>query len=301
MKLAVNATPGDSTRQKDDTNMQAQPSQQTSTRSLLVFFILAFALSWWPWPLVLLNPDSVALLPWSPLVAALIMAAVVGGRQGLKDLLSRTVRWRVGLKWYTAAILLPAAITILAALLHVLLGADAPTAADFYDWYTFPLVFLVTFFVKGPLTEEVAWRGFALPRLLDRMSPFAASVLLGAIWALWHLPLLVSDPSAQRPPVQFIVGIVAMSVLFTWLYQRTSGSVLLPTLMHAMVNSMAAFAFPVFQGAGYGRLWWIYAGVLWASALTVMVVGKSLEPGRAARKRAPHTRRHAATGEIEPS
>ncbi len=98
MKLAVDATPGDSTRQKDDTNMHAQPSQQTSIRSLLVFFILAFALSWWPWPLVLLNPDSVALLPWSPLVAALIMAAVVGGRQGLKDLLSRTVRWRVGLK-----------------------------------------------------------------------------------------------------------------------------------------------------------------------------------------------------------
>ena len=181
MKLAVHATPGDSTQQKDDTNMQASPSQQTRTRSLLVFFILAFALSWWPWPLVVLNPDSVALLPWSPLVAALIMAAVVGGRQGLKDLLSRTVRWRVGLKWYTAAILLPAAITILAALLHVLLGADAPTAVDFYDWYTFPLVLLGTFFVKGPLTEEVAWRGCALPRLLDRMSPFAASMLLGAI------------------------------------------------------------------------------------------------------------------------
>ena len=146
-------------------------------RSLLAFFLLAFALSWWPWPLVLLNPNSLTLIPWSPLVAALIMAAVGAGRRGLKDLLSRTVRWRVGWRWYGVALLLPVAITVLAASLNVLLGPAAPTAADFSDWYTLPLVLLITFFVKGPLTEEVAWRGFALPRLLNRMSPIAASLL----------------------------------------------------------------------------------------------------------------------------
>jgi membrane protease YdiL (CAAX protease family) len=253
---------------------------RSSPRTLLMFFALAFALSWWPWPLLLLNPASVPLLPWGPLGAALIAAAVAGGRRGLRDLLRGAVRWRVGARWYAAALLLPAASTALAAALNVLLGADAPRAADFGDWYTFPLVLLVTLFLKGPLTEEVAWRGFALPRLLDRLPPAAASVLLGVVWASWHLPLLVSDPSAQRPPLQFAVSTVAMSVLFTWLYLRTRGSVLLAALMHAMFNSLAPFVFPLFRGADYGRLWWLYAGALWAAALAALLFGRGLQPHR---------------------
>jgi uncharacterized protein len=253
--------------------MEADHFRRTSNRALVAFFILAFALSWWPWPTVLLNPNSLPLIPWGPVFAALIMAAVVAGRRGLLDVLRRTVQWRVGLRWYAAAILVPTVITFLAAFLTVLLGATAPTAADFSDWYTFPFVLLVTFFLKGPLTEEVAWRGFALPRLLDRLSPVTASVLLGGIWALWHLPLLLSDPSAQRPPAPFAASVVAMSILFSWLYLRTEGSVLLATLMHAMLNSLAAFVFPTFAAEDVGRLWWIYAGVLWAAAVVVLLVG----------------------------
>jgi membrane protease YdiL (CAAX protease family) len=170
-------------------------------------------------------------------------------------------------------VLVPVVITVLAAILTVLFGADPPTAADFSDWYTFPFVLMVTFFLKGPLTEEVAWRGFALPRLMDRMSPIGASLLLGAIWALWHLPLLVSDPSAQRPPLQFAASVVAMSVLFSWLYLRTDESVLLATLMHAMLNSLAAFVFPTFAEDDYASLWWFYAATLWGAAVLVMLTG----------------------------
>lgn len=159
---------------------------------------------------------------------------------------------------------------------------------------------LVTVFLKGPLTEEVAWRGFALPRLLDRMSPLAASLLLGAIWALWHLPILVSDPSGQRPPVQFGLAVIAMSILHTWLYQRTNGSVLLVTLFHAMINALAAFVFPTFQGAGYGQLWWINAAVWWVSAVVVMVVGEGLEPDGRTRERLTPVLNRTATGKIEP-
>ncbi len=114
--------------------MQPHLSRRTSGRSLLVFFVLAFAFSWWPWPLVLFNPDSIALIPWGPLLAAFIMAAVVAGRRGLKDLLSSMVRWRVGWRWYTVAILLPVFLTMLTAYRDVLLGAKAPTAADVGDW-----------------------------------------------------------------------------------------------------------------------------------------------------------------------
>ena len=94
--------------------------------------------------------------------------------------------------------------------------------------------------------------------------------------------------------------VVALSVLHTWLYQHTRGSVLLPTLMHAMFNTMAAFVFPAFQGAGYGRLWWIYAGILWVSAFAVMVTANGLESGRATRARVSRTISHVATGKIEP-
>jgi membrane protease YdiL (CAAX protease family) len=253
--------------EKEGAHMQAEPLRGSSTHSLLTFFVLTFALSWWPWPLVLLNPDSLTLLPWSPLVAAFIMAVWVAGRRGVKDLLVSMVRWQVGLRWYAVAVLLPVATIILAASMNVLLGAEAPAASEFSDWYTFPLVLLVTFFLKGPFTEEVAWRGYALPRLLQRISPLAASLLLGAVWALWHLPLLVSDPTSQRPPAQFVAWVIAASILITWLYLRSDGSVLLATLMHAMFNSLASFVFPVFQGDGYGQLWWLYAGVLWAAAL----------------------------------
>ena len=75
-----------------------------------------------------------------------------------------------------------------------------------------------------------------------------------------------------------------MSILFTWVYARTRGSLLLATLLHAMVNTMAAFVFPAFQGDGYERLWWIYAGVLWATALAVLALGRDLRsrtPGAA--------------------
>lgn len=256
------------------------PMRKASPRALLVFFALAFAFSWWPWPLMLLNPASVPLLPWGPLVAAFIVAAVADRGRGPRDLLRRLGQWRVGGRWYAAAIILPAAVTILTAAINVLLGAERPQAAHFADWYTFPVVLLVTLFLKGPLTEEVAWRGFALPRLLDRLSPVVASLLLGGLWALWHLPLLVSDSTGQRPPVQFVVGLGAMSILFTWVYLRTRGSLLLATLMHAMINTMAAFVFPSFQGATYDRLWWIYAGVLWAVALAVLVLGRGLRAQR---------------------
>jgi membrane protease YdiL (CAAX protease family) len=219
-------------------------------------------------------------------VAAFVMAAVANGRRGPLDLLRRLVQWRVGGRWYAAATLLPLGVTALTAALNVLLGAERPQAADFADWYTFPVVLLITLFLKGPLTEEVAWRGFALPRLLDRAHPVVASLLLGGIWAFWHLPLLVSDSTGQRPALPFVVGLGAMSLLFTWIYRRTRGNLLLATLMHAMINTLAAFVFPLFQGATYERLWWIYAGVLWAAALAVLTLGRGLraQPAGTARE-----------------
>ena len=239
-----------------------------------MFLVLTFVLAWWTWPFVLLDPESVAMIPWSPIIAAIIVLALTRGWAGVRDLLASIVRWRVGPRWYAIALLLPVAITLVAFYLNALLfGGATPTAADFAGLYTLPLVFLSTTLIKGPFTEEPAWRGFLLPRLQSNYTPLLASLIVGVIWASWHLPLLLSDPSGQRPPLQFFVLVVAQSVVFTWVYNSTRGSVLLVILMHGMTNSFLSLMAPVvLDSAVYGVFWWLLAVLWWVVALAVIAV-----------------------------
>jgi uncharacterized protein len=185
------------------------------------------------------------------------------------------VRWRVGLQWYAVALLLPVAIVLVALYLVALFGGPSPTAAAFAGWYTLPLIFLSTTLINGPFTEEPGWRGFLLPRLQSSYSPLVASLIVGVIWASWHLPLLLSDLTGQRPPLQFFV-VVAQSVVFTWVYNGTRGSVLLVILMHGAFNSFAGFlvrgVFGSFGSASYGLYWWLMAALWWVVALAVIAV-----------------------------
>ncbi len=243
---------------------------------LIVFLILAFALSWWLWPFVLSNPESTPMLPYGPIIAAFMVLALTQGRAGIRELLASMVRWRVGLQWYAVALLLPVGIILAAFYLNALLGGPTPTAADFSGWYELPLIFLITTLLKGPLTEEPGWRGFLLPRLQSSYSPLVASLIVGVIWASWHLPLLLSDPTGQRPPLQFFVLVVAQSVVFTWVYNGTRGSVLLVILMHGAFNSFAGFLTPEvfgsFGSASYLRFWWLLAGLWWVVGLAAVAV-----------------------------
>jgi membrane protease YdiL (CAAX protease family) len=109
--------------------------------------------------------------------------------------------------------------------------------------------------------------------LQSSYTPLIASLIVGVIWASWHLPLLLSDPTGQRPPLQFFVVVVAQSVVLTWVYNGTRGSVLLVILMHGSTNTIGRFLFPlVLGGATYGRLWWLLAALWWAAALAVIAV-----------------------------
>jgi membrane protease YdiL (CAAX protease family) len=238
-----------------------------------VFLILAFALSWFIWPFVLANPESTPMLPYGPIIAAFIVLALARGWAGVRDLLVSIVRWRVGLQWYAVALLLPVAITLVALYLDALFGGPSPTAADFAGWYTLPLVFLSTTLINGPFTEVPGWRGFLLPRLQSNYTPLVASLIVGGIWASWHLPLLLSDPTGQRPPLQFFVLVVAQSVAFTWVYNGTRGSVLLVILMHGSANTIIKFLGPIVLGsATYGLFWWLLAALWWVVALAVIAV-----------------------------
>ena len=161
---------------------------------LIAFFVLAFALSWWPWILYAFGPSPAPIASFGPFLAALVVLAITQGKSGIGGLLRRMVRWRVGIRWYAVALLLPVGIALAATALNVLLGAQAPSAADLGGWTDLFSSFAFVLLIPGigGTWEEPGWRGFALPSLQAGRSALVASLILGAVWALWHLPLVVA-------------------------------------------------------------------------------------------------------------
>jgi membrane protease YdiL (CAAX protease family) len=210
----------------------------------VIFFILAFGLTWVVWvPRAAGAPlDTVGMAwTWTPAIAALLAAALTGGRTAVRELGARLVRWRVGWQWYLVVILGPAVFSLVVAGVYVLLGGSwadaAPPAIREGPLLLLPL-FLVILTLTDGLGEELAWRGFALPRLLSRHNALVASLILGVIWALWHLPLVWTEGNAMyhQPVWLLLVDIPAKSILFTWVFLQTRGSVLLAMLFHGATN-----------------------------------------------------------------
>jgi membrane protease YdiL (CAAX protease family) len=247
---------------------------------LVTFFLLAFGITWIVWvPRAAGVPVGVVgqAWTWAPAIAALLAAALTGGRTALRDLGARLVRWRVGWQWYLVVILGPAVFSLAVTGVYVLLGgswsAAAPMLAALREG---PLVLLPLFLLILTLTdglgEEVGWRGFALPRLLTQHNALVASLILGVLWALWHLPLVWTEgaPMYQLPVWLFLLDIPAKSVLFTWIFLRTRGSALLAVLLHGATNLFAVS--PTLTGTGDLTLLLIAAGAKWVLVVVVLVV-----------------------------
>lgn len=230
--------------------------------TLLVFFFLAFLLSWWTWPFVLLNPKSAPLLHFGVLFAALITVAIAGGRAGVRSMLAQIVRWRVGRRWYAVALLLPVAAVAATGVVALVLGARIESASLILEGLiALPFALIGTTIFAGPLSEEPGWRGVALPRMMNRLGLIGTSLVIGLIWAAWHLPLFISDPGNQREPIPFSLAVMSTSVVLTWVYLASGRSLLLAILLHGMFNSIAAAVFPAFHPADRELLWWVFAAV----------------------------------------
>ena len=247
------------------------PRNWAARHDLVLYFVLAYLLSWALWPLVILNPTSSPLVPFGPLIAAVIVALLAGGRHELWALLRQLGRWRVHPLWYVIALLGPFVLAGLTAALAVAAGAPVRGTGDYTNWRAITFFFLSTVIIVG-LFEEVGWRGFALPRLQLRLSAIWAALVLGVLWALWHLPELISDPTGQRPPVQFLLWALALSVIFSWLYNSTNGSLPIVIICHAAIDTAGRFMLPEFVGDGYQLVWWFMVALYVLVAVIVILV-----------------------------
>jgi membrane protease YdiL (CAAX protease family) len=256
----------------------ASPQRSLLARHPLVFyFLIAYAGAWLLEVPIALSETGTGLLPFTiprpllalviaaatflgPTLSAFIMTGITEGRIGIRRLLRRYVLWRVAFRWYLFVLLLIPAIEVLGAIvLPGVLGSFQSLTLSLV--LTYPVAFVSTFIFGGPLGEEPGWRGFALPRLQPLHGPLVGSLILGVLWALWHLPLFWSG--VWTPPtipniVMFILMITALTIIMTWVFNNAQGSLLITMLMHATFNTFAnAILSPLFPApilSEYGLL-----------------------------------------------
>ena len=222
-------------------------------KSSPIFFLLAYTISWLLWsPLWLpfFGMEAKAFLPYQhgfgglgPMLAAFLTSALFEGKAGLQLLWKRLFQWRP-LAWTAMAIFLPFVFAMLGGLTVRFSDGAYPDFSNMGRSGEFPelnivgfLLYNLIFFGYG---EEVGWRGFVLPRLQEKYSALAATILLSVFWAGWHLPLFAYRPGYTSMDVAGATGwffsIVAGGVLFTWLFNGSRGSLLVCALFHALTD-----------------------------------------------------------------
>jgi uncharacterized protein len=212
-------------------------------------------------------------------VAAVAMTWLLDGLHGVGVLLRRFLVWRVGFHWYAVVLLGPGVLGLAAIGLDALLAGRAPDFGQTFGHRivgsSMPLwVALLLFLVFGTLTngEEIGWRGYALPRLLERHSAWVASVVVGVVWALWHVPKFLVVGSAQDYPFWiFVLGSVAKAIVYTWVFVGTRGSLLTVTLLHAAWNTSEVFLPLLPAATGDSRALVIAVGLQCLVALVLVV------------------------------
>jgi membrane protease YdiL (CAAX protease family) len=263
---------------------------------LAAFFGLTYGISWILWsPLVISgqerSPEATLLIisgGFGPLLAALVVTWIVEGGTGLSEWRNRIFKWRVDIRLYAFALLLPIVGAFSAFGLYLLLGGTTPEGWTAPPWFAYIIAFLFVLFLGGG-QEEPGWRGFALPHLQAKTNPLIASLILGVLWAFWHFPLFFAPASSQSgnslPFLWYMLHTVAITIVFTWLFNSTGGSVLLPMLLHARLNAIASWV-PLRATEGAISLFVSLVVVEWLIAIVLSVV---YGPARLSRQQSSRT------------
>jgi len=256
-------------------------------RNLVLFFVVAFGWSWLLWlpSVVITVTDNRSLMYWmydvdmsiglglvaiggvvstlGPLVAAFAVTGITEGREGVRKLWRRFWDLRLPGAWLLVSLVAPLLLVVVPRLIVVPLGYPL-----YLGWAAQPFMVLGwvlnNFTRSGGMSEEFGWRGYALPRLQARWSAVVSSIVLGAIWAVWHVPLWFLAGSSQQGTSLwlFLVNQILMSVLYTWVANNARGSILVAVVFHAAANTVAQ----MFPGSADNLFYWLVLG------LTVVVV-----------------------------
>jgi membrane protease YdiL (CAAX protease family) len=242
---------------------------------LVFFFIIAYVGSWLLFMTLVLSENGVGILPFGhpllpyvipvgvflgPFLSGFVMTGVTEGRAGIGRLLRRIVLWRVGLRWYLFAfIVLPAVFVFAASILPGALASFQGLSPTIVTGLLFFFVYVFT--IGGGLNEEPGWRGFALPRLQRLHGPLVGSLILGPLWGLWHVPVFWW-PGYNTPPtvltiVVWFIAVSAFTIVMTWFFNNTKGSVFMAILIHTSHNVFYGIVPAIFSATiviGYGGM-----------------------------------------------
>lgn len=254
---------------------------------LLAYFLVTYLLTWSVWfgASSLAAPGNTGVFGglgpvfllgvFAPGLVALAFTAQAEGRSGVTRLLARIGLWRVRWRWYAIALGYFAVIKLAAALVHRLITHEWPPFGDTPVALMLMGVAVSTWVQAG---EEVGWRGYALPRLAQYVGLGGASLVLGVVWAAWHLPLFIlpdSGSTGQSFPA-YLLQVMALSVVLAFLYWKTDGSLLLVMVMHAAVNNTTGIVPAAIGGAitpialGGSLVAWATVALSWVVATPLL-------------------------------
>lgn len=248
---------------------------QTTSRQLIAFFVIAFVITWAAWIPVFSHPDQVPsqitfIGLFAPAISALIVAGLANGKADVVRVLKKYFTWRLDVKGSLLAFLLIPVIFLISALL--ITKANFQGLFNANSWLFIAASFL--FLVVINSGEEIGWRGFALPRLQGILgNPLLASLILGIIWGVWHLPEYLNPAQSSFPFPVFLLFTTGISILYTILYNRSSGSILVAVILHASTDIMPRILnIAVFSTA----IWLWITGLTWVAALVLYWFNRKL-------------------------
>ena len=278
----------------DEIKKSEIPLEKFEVRNLILFILIAFGWTWLFYLPSILSPTGggrtstgnielhILILEiignFGPLVGAVSLTFINEGKEGIKQLWKRFWNFHIKKKW-----------VIVIFLLFPIMSGIAFLTAIFTEglileliWLSQPWLLILWFFMlftfAGGLAEEFGWRGYAIDRLQAKYNALYSSILLGVIWAFWHLPFwFVSGSSHQKSSfLWFLVFVIFLSILYTWIYNNTEGNLLASTIFHAMSNLAIIIIFPLGQTSN-GILYYTLIIIIFAVLIMIIFNPKTLK------------------------
>jgi uncharacterized protein len=232
---------------------------------MALFVLLTLIISWSS-----VIPAKGGLISSGPMIAAFIVLAVVAGRSGVGGLWKQMTRWRVGWKWWLLAPGVLIAVHLCALTINLALGARIVNTAHVESLPVYLVGTVLPLILLGGQWEEPGWMGYAQRRYQNRFvgSVLKATLIVGIIRMIWHTPLLAYG---TIPWYDYVFGIFALQIIFTWLYNGAGASVLIVMIAHLFSNVMTATMKPLLSPADQERYWLIMDALQCLAALCVLI------------------------------